>query len=116
MGITKRMDIQKRIDDIDFLDFSDEKSRTSFTTILRHNRIKLTFIKLNGDIRVMYCTLTEDVIKDKFSVGAKAKKSSDEILSVYDLENEGWRSFRWDSVIDWEISNYRKEFLPDEDT
>jgi hypothetical protein len=26
------------------------------------------------------------------------KSKSDDVLAVFDIENDGWRSFRWDSI------------------
>lgn len=60
----------------------------------------ITFTKTDGSQRVLKCTLQESVlpIVDTTKTVA-AKKQSDEALAVWDIENAGWRSFRFDSII-----------------
>lgn len=53
------------------------------------------FTKVNGDRREMTCTLNEAhtpvyVVKE----GAKPKPVNEEVVSVYDINAKGWRSFR----------------------
>ena len=54
-----------------------------------------TFTKKDGTERIMKCTLQEEYLPE--TVGEVRKKNEDS-LAVYDLDVEGWRSFRWDSV------------------
>ena len=54
-----------------------------------------TFTKKDGTERIMKCTLQEEYLPE--TVGGERKKNEDS-LAVYDLDVEGWRSFRWDSV------------------
>ena len=69
---------------------------------LINNEVVVTFNKINGDERVMTCTLQ----KDKLPAATKAdplsqKKIRDineKVVSVWDLNAEGWRSFRVDNV------------------
>lgn len=56
----------------------------------------VTFTKTNGEERVMKCTLNEDVVPP-FEVKG-TKKKNDDVVSVWDLEKNAWRSFRVDSV------------------
>lgn len=60
----------------------------------------ITFTKTDGSQRVLKCTLQESALPpvDMSKVTA-AKKQSDEALAVWDIENAGWRSFRFDSII-----------------
>lgn len=77
-------------------DTKDAKaSREWLIGLLQESPVEVTFIKRDGTERVMNCTLQEDYLPE--TVGDVRKKTEDS-LAVYDLENEGWRSFRWDSI------------------
>lgn len=65
---------------------------------------KVTFTKINGDERIMYCTLNESMIPKSSEYIApitSAKKENLDVQAVYDVKAEGWRSFRWDGVKDF---------------
>ena len=62
--------------------------------------VNLTFIKKDGTERKMRCTLRDDLLPaQEESASAQKKTPNPEVLAVWDLENSGWRSFRYDSVI-----------------
>ena len=52
----------------------------------------------------MWCTLSESKIPSEFVPKGSEKAKSDEVLPVFDVENDGWRSFRWDSITNIEFS------------
>lgn len=53
----------------------------------------IKFTKVDGSVRVMRATLKEELLPAK--VGAKKDTPINiEILRVYDLEKQGWRSFK----------------------
>lgn len=55
---------------------------------------RIKFEKLNGEIRDMNCTLLENIIPNSsFQVAFDDYKQN-----VYDIEKNEWRSFRWDSL------------------
>lgn len=57
------------------------------------------FTKKDGTERVMKCTTNPNLVPIVENVEPKKeKKKNDEVLSVYDIEAKGWRSFRWDSI------------------
>ena len=60
--------------------------------------IDILFTKADGTERQMRCTLNENKIPVDFSPKSTERKKSDEVLPVFDIENQGWRSFRLDSV------------------
>lgn len=62
---------------------------------LKDKILLVTFTKVNGDKREMLCTLREDMIP---KISGKSKPQEG-VTTVFDLENQGWRSFRTDSVI-----------------
>lgn len=66
---------------------------------LREGKVSVTFTKTNGDKREMICTLVPSVLPVQETI-TETKKSNPDVCSVWDLEAKGWRSFRWDSVIE----------------
>lgn len=88
--ITKFME---KIFDPSYKDY--KKSRKWLIGLLESEIVEITFLKKDGTERVMKCTLQEDYLPE--TVGSDKEKSKD-ALAVFDVENDGWRSFRWDSV------------------
>jgi len=77
-------------------------------TSLRAGLCSVVFTKTNGDERVMTCTLSPDLIPvNSYPKNNEVKPVmlNSEVLRVYDTESNGWRSFRWDSLISWEVVN-----------
>ena len=83
------------------------EGRTWLRGILREQKVTVTFNKVNGDERVMTCTLSPNLIPEQFKPSEKddqANQQSDNIemertsLAVYDVNAKGWRSFRWANV------------------
>lgn len=68
--------------------------------ILKDNVVVVDFNKLNGDRRVMSCTLDETVIPaiEKSKRDSTTLKKTQENISVWDINANGWRSFRYDRV------------------
>ena len=66
---------------------------------LKYGPVTVVFTKKDGTERTMLCTTkTELVPVVESTEPKKEKKANDEVMSVYDLEAAGWRSFRWDSI------------------
>ena len=80
--------------------FDDETGREWLRELLRERVVGVVFTKKDGTERVMQATLSEDLIPEaqNSEKSATTRKKSDEALAVWDIEAEGWRSFRWDSV------------------
>lgn len=74
--------------------------RKSVVSRLQKGVVGVTFTKKDGTERTMMCTLDADVIPNDFAPKDEDSKraKNDEVLAVFDVEKEGWRSFRWDSV------------------
>jgi hypothetical protein len=74
---------------------------------LHTNVCTVTFTKVNGDERVMKCTLKEALLPAQIdveeSIEKKTKTPNPDVLAVYDVTAEGWRSFRWDSLKDFKV-------------
>ena len=74
---------------------------------LHSNVCTVTFTKVNGEERVMQCTLKEDLLPAQIdleeTIEKKTKTPNPDVLAVYDVTAEGWRSFRWDSLKDFKV-------------
>lgn len=70
---------------------------------LKQGLVTIKFIKIDGTIRTMICTLEPGIISSLYTSEKKTDRSrapNDDVLAVFDWENKGWRSFRVDSIID----------------
>jgi hypothetical protein len=70
--------------------------------LLGQNVLVVDFTKLNGDKRVMTCTLREDMkppaTKDDAMSQKKVRELSDAVVNVWDVNAKGWRSFRYERI------------------
>jgi hypothetical protein len=73
--------------------------------LLKNNEVCVEFTKVDGSKRNMVCTLDEDVLpKVEYEDGQGTKRHlSDEVVRVFDVEKQAWRSFRKDSVIQFYV-------------
>ena len=65
---------------------------------LHNGVVSVLFIKKDGTERKMLCTLKTDMLPHKEDT-LKPVHSNPDILAVWDVEKEDWRSFRYDSII-----------------
>ena len=86
------------------------KKREVLVEGLKRNLMKVVFTKVNGEERIMNCTLHESVLPEQFISGIKKKENMDTI-SVWDIDNDGWRSFRMDSIKEVKVVEAVKELL-----
>lgn len=71
---------------------------------LRTGVVEVIFTKKDGTERKLAATLCEELIPvDNLPKGTDRVHST-EVQPVYDVENDGWRSFRWDSVVSYNAS------------
>lgn len=76
----------------------DKFVRSELQTQLQTEVLEITFTKVNGDKRVMNCTLMEGILPSNTTENKTDKKVNETILSVWDIDAKGWRSFRMDAV------------------
>ena len=74
------------------------EGRNWLVGMLKHGPTKVTFTKKDGTERVMNCTLKEELVTFEEKKTDKIKTPNEDVCAVYDLDNKGWRSFRFDSV------------------
>ena len=90
----------EKIFDSSYADY--KKSRKWLIGLLEKQTAEITFIKKDGSERILKCTLKEDVLpvvqNDFGDEDSTVRQKSKDVLAVWDVESEGWRSFRWDSI------------------
>ena len=77
-------------------------NRKDTQELLRDGVCEVLFIKKNGSERLMNCTLNMDLIPEEMKQfqlykGEKVLENLD-ILKVYDVDVQGWRSFILENV------------------
>lgn len=89
-------------------------NRDEIIDILHNNVANITFTKVNGDVRVLKGTLLDQYLPQKevdpsgvdielISETQERTAINDNVVVVFDVENDGYRSFRVDSVTSMEI-------------
>lgn len=69
--------------------------------ILENGVVTVVFEKVDGTIREMKCTLLTEYlpVSDKQLLTEEViRKENDSSISVWDVENNGWRAFRLESI------------------
>lgn len=75
-----------------------------------HNEIlTITFIKVSDNTeRQMICTLLPKYLPERFSEPIIVKSDNPNLMKVFDLDNNAWRSFRIDRIIEIKEGIYEK--------
>jgi len=81
-------------------------SKAEITDMLSERIVTVKFKKADGSERVMKCTLMQSMIPQTTKTVAetntivKERRENDSVVAAWDVEAEGWRSFRLDSIIE----------------
>jgi hypothetical protein len=68
--------------------------------LLRQHDCEVTFRKVDGELRVMPCTLRPEVLPTKpVTEGSRTKTPAPGVISAWSLDRSEWRSFRTNNVI-----------------
>jgi hypothetical protein len=78
----------------------------ALTQMLKEQILKVTFLKLDGEQRVMTCTKSMDYIPE-IKRPHNVRPSKPGTINVWDLTADDWRSFRYDRVQAVEPGNAR---------
>lgn len=103
--------------------------KATLVNLLREGLVTVTFQKEStGSYRDMICTLAQRFLPDISEVAMKKasnRKPNPDVCVVYDMEREDWRSFRFDTVIQFktidgvyipkDVRVSTVEFIPSED-
>lgn len=71
--------------------------------VIQNNVVTVTFEKVDGTERTLKCTLIPEYLpntvdNNKQLLTESVRKENPGNLSVWDIESNSWRSFRYDSV------------------
>ena len=82
-------------------------TRERLQELLETETVYVTFDKLSGDERTMPCTLNKEFLpaatrEDALSQ-ARVRNLEDKVVTVWSLEANNWRSFRYDRIKKVEI-------------
>ena len=66
--------------------------------LLEKQEVMISFIKKDGTLRKMTCTLSENKIPEEKRPKNSGRTQNSDSIAVFDVEKSDWRSFRWDSV------------------
>jgi hypothetical protein len=79
-------------------------TKSKLIDILSNQIVQIKFKKKDQTERIMNCTLREDIVKPYVKKTEKTKIPANEnVLPVWDLEKNAFRSFRIDSLTDYSI-------------
>ena len=72
---------------------------------LFENVVNVLFIKKDGTERKLICTLKPDLlpVQTDLEEAVQKKTPNPDVLAVWDIENKGWRSFRYDSILGYMV-------------
>lgn len=73
-------------------------TREQLTEDLKTSNLTIEFTKVDGTHRVMKCTLQDSIIKPYEKKTDRVKTVVDNVLSVWDLEKDSWRTVRIDAI------------------
>jgi hypothetical protein len=87
--------------------FGDKTSQKWLKGVLEQFICTITFTKKDGTERVMKCTLSNEYlppVQREITENTTTKEKASESLAVYDVEAQGWRAFRYDSIKKFEMT------------
>ena len=78
----------------------EQMTKEKLVDLLRHEILDIEFTKVDGSIRKLKGTLKESYTKAAPEKKTdRVKKQNEQNISVWDVEFNGWRSFKYDNVI-----------------
>jgi hypothetical protein len=80
--------------------------REELKSMLVSGICQITFTKADGTSRMMVCTLQESALPPApvLTESKKERKKNPDVVVVWDLEKEAWRSFKFDSITNVSVS------------
>lgn len=75
-------------------------SESKILELLQQHNCEVTFKKVDGELRVMPCTLRSEALPTKpVTESTRTKTPVPGVISVWSLDRREWRSFRVNNVI-----------------
>ena len=80
-------------------------TKDEFKKLLKNTVVTVNFKKKDDSLRKMICTLNEEYLPEpEERENKKTKSESNDAIAVWDIEKRAWRSFRLDSIVDYETN------------
>jgi hypothetical protein len=70
-------------------------------TLLRERVIDVTFTKKDGSERQIRCTTSDTYIPTEYAPKGTGRAMNDDVQPVFEVDANQWRSFRYDSVLQY---------------
>jgi hypothetical protein len=81
------------------IDYTVHEQKNTVRTRLNEGIVNLTFQKSDGSKRLMKCTLQPALLPPQ-NPDSHAGPPNEQLQVVWDLEANGWRSFRWERLME----------------
>lgn len=79
---------------------NEKLTHAQILELLHQTDCEVTFKKVDGDLRVMPCTLRTEALPERsLSENKRTRESNPNVISVWSLDRREWRSFRVDNVV-----------------
>lgn len=82
--------------------------RSFFISTLKEQRMNVSFIKTDGTLRHLHCSLHPDLLPmrevKEVDETKKPREVNLDVVATFDLDKKAWRSFRLDSVQDFSFN------------
>lgn len=80
------------------------ENREYYVSLLQNGPVRVVFTKVNGEVRNMKATLNKNLIPLTQAPANPAEDTdrSSNVIRVFDLDAQDWRSFRVDAVTEFE--------------
>lgn len=82
-------------------------TKSALEKLLKREIVEVQFNKKDGTKRTMLCSLKHNILPSTSdttsNVAKKLKRENNGVIAAWDLEKDAFRSFRLDSVIDYQV-------------
>ena len=88
--------------------------REALVKSLQKNVMSVVFTKVNGEERTMRCTLSQYIVPEitwREEIDTSKRKVNEDVVAVWDIDKDAWRSFRLDSITDLKVIEKAKELI-----
>lgn len=82
----------------------NDNKKLNLKELLKTNVVQVVFTKVNGEKRTMNCTLQSTFLPESVEK-EETRKESDTSIVVWSVDDYGWRSFRWESIVSFGIKS-----------
>lgn len=85
-------------------DYYVKASKDAWLNLLHAERVRVTFNRVSdGAERIMDCTLVPKYLPMQTHIKEVVHRENPEVVAVWDINKEAWRSFRMDTVTAIEV-------------